>query len=68
MDLDTLYNLIGDIPVSEQIGTAIEHHTHDNYATRDEVEELKQKIEELMNLIGDIPVSEQISMAINNIK
>lgn len=68
MDLDTLSNLVGDTPVSEQIYMAIEHHDHSNYADRNEVEELKRKIEVLLNLIGDTPVSEQIAMALKNIK
>jgi hypothetical protein len=67
---DTLDNLIGDVPVSEQLGAALERmsdkrHTHDEYATRKEVDELKKKINELIDLVGDIPVSEQINNAIN---
>lgn len=73
MNLDTLDALIGDVPVSEQISMALAHvssidHTHDNYATRDEVEELKQKINVLIDLVGDTPISEQIHMALKNIK
>ena len=69
---DTIDNLIGDVPVSEQLGAALERmaskdHVHD-YATRDEIEDLKKKIDMLMNLVGDVSVSEQIYMAINNIK
>lgn len=68
---DTIDNLIGDVPVSEQLGAALSRmaskdHTHD-YATRDEIEDLKKKIEMLMNLVGDEPISAQIQMAINNI-
>ena len=68
-----LDNLIGDVPVSEQLGAALEHmaskeHTHEEYATRDEVEDLKRKIDMLINLVGDIPISEQINTAIQNIK
>lgn len=64
---DTLDNLIGDVPVSEQLGAALERmafkdHAHD-YATRNEIEELKRKIEMLIDLVGDIPVSEQINKA-----
>lgn len=67
---DTLDNLIGDVPVSEQLGAALERmavkeHRHDDYATRNEIEELKNKIEMLIDLVGDIPVSEQINNAIN---
>lgn len=73
MDLNTLDDLIGDVPVSEQLGAALErmapkNHIHENYATRDEVEYLKKKIEMLLDLVGDISVADQIAMAINNIK
>lgn len=68
----TLDSLIGDVPVSEQLGAALERmamkdHIHD-YATRDEVEDLKRKIDMLIDLVGDIPISEQINMAVKNIK
>lgn len=71
MNTNTVDNLIGDVPVSEQLASALDRmapkdHTHE-YATHDEVEELKRKIEELMNLVGDVSVSEQIHTAINNI-
>ena len=61
-------NLIGDTPVSEQLSAALERmapkdHTHD-YATRDEVEELRRKFEMLADLIGDTSVSEQIALAL----
>ena len=70
---DTLDNLIGDVPVSEQLGAALDRmseksHTHDEYATRDEVSELKKKIEMLFDLVGDIPVAEQIEAALNRSK
>ena len=70
---DTLDNLIGDVPVSEQLGAALERmaskdHTHSDYATRTEVSELKRKIDMLMDLVGDVPISEQINIAINHIK
>ena len=44
---DTLENLIGDVPVSEQLGAALERmsektHTHDEYALRKELEEVKE--------------------------
>lgn len=69
---NTLDALIGDVPVSEQLAAALERmapkdHTHD-YATHDEVEELKRKIEMLMDLVGDTRVADQIAMALNNIK
>ena len=70
---DTLDNLIGDVPVSEQLGAALDRmsqkdHVHANYATRDEVEELKRKIDMLMDLVGDTSVADQISIVLNNIK
>lgn len=64
MNLETLYNLIGDTPVSEQIMTAISSHNHSDYATRNEVEDLKRKIELLLQLVGDTSVSDQIAMAL----
>lgn len=70
---DTLDNLIGDVPVSEQLGAALgrmapKDHVHNDYATRKEIEELKRKIEMLIDLVGDLPISEQIYEAINNMK
>ena len=72
MNLDALDDLIGGVPVSEQIGAAIERmaekdHIHPMYATVDEIEELKRKVDMLINLVGDTPISEQINIAINNI-
>lgn len=64
MNLDTLYSLVGDIPVSEQIMTAIATHNHSDYATKTEVEVLNKKIELLLQLVGDTSVSDQIAMAI----
>ena len=69
---DTIDNLIGDVPVSEQLGVALERmapkdHVHE-YATRNEVEDLKRKIEMLMDLVGDESVSAQIQNALNHIK
>ena len=54
MDLNTLDNLIGDTPVSEQLGAALERmatkdHVHGEYATHDEVEELRKKFEMLLD-------------------
>ena len=68
MNTDTLLNLIGDTPVSEQIATAIACHDHKDCAKSTEVEELKRKIDLLFQLIGDMPVSEQIEMALKNTK
>lgn len=73
MNMDALDNLIGDVPVAVQLGAALERmalkdHMHDNYVTRDEIEDLKQKIDMLINLVGDTPISEQIHLAIKNMK
>ena len=70
---NTIDNLIGDVPVSEQLAAALERmapkdHAHSDCATRSEVEELKKKIELLMDLVGDTPVADQIAIALNNIK
>lgn len=64
----TLDDLIGGVPVSEQLAAALERmapkdHVH-NYATRDEIEDLKKKIEVLMDLVGDTSVASQIAMAL----
>ena len=68
---NTIDNLIGDVPVSEQLAAALERmapkeHTHSDCATRSEVEELRRKIEELIELVGDTRVADQIAMALNN--
>ena len=68
MNENTIYDLVGDVPVSEQIELALtrvapKDHTH-NYATLTEVKELKRKVEELMNLVGDTSVADQIAMAL----
>lgn len=73
MDQNTLDNLIGGVPVSEQLGAALERmaskdHVHSEYATCNEVEDLKKKIEVLIDLVGDTKVADQIATAINNIK
>ena len=70
---NTIDDLIGDVPVSEQLAAALERmapkdHAHSDCATRDEVEELRRKIEVLMDLVGDTSVADQIAMAFNNIK
>ena len=69
---NTISTLIGDVPVSEQLAAALERmspkdHTHE-YATHDEVEELRRKIDLLMDLVGDTRVADQIYMALKNIK
>lgn len=68
MNTDTLLNLVGDTPVSEQIAKAIACHDHKDCAKSAEVEELKRKIDMLLELVGDTPVAEQISMALKDIK
>lgn len=70
---ETLDALIGDVPVSEQLGAALERmapvdHAHEEYATIEELKELRKQLEKLMDLVGDAPISEQINTAINNIK
>ena len=70
---DTIYSIIGDVPVSEQIAVALEHtalkdHVHKGYAAQSDVDDLKRKIEVLMNLVGDTPVVDQINLALKNIK
>lgn len=70
---NTIDDLIGDVPVSEQLAAALERmapkdHTHSDCATKSEVEELRRKIEMLMDLVGDTSVADQIAMAFNNIK
>lgn len=47
---DLLDDIVGDVPVSEQLGAALGHmaekeHTHDEYATRVKIMELKQQVE-----------------------
>ena len=73
MNIDTLFTVVGDIPVSEQIAVALKDmatkaHTHKEYADRNDVEELKQKIELLLVLVGDTSVADQIAIALKNIK
>lgn len=71
--INNLDGIVGDVPVAEQLSIALNHmatkeHKHEEYASREEVEELKREVERLTNLIGDISVSEQISKAIKTIK
>lgn len=68
----TLSDLIGDVPVSEQLAAALERmaskdHVHE-YVTREEFEDLKKKIEALMDLVGDTSVADQIAAALINNK
>ena len=68
---DTISALVGDVPVSEQLAAALERmapkdHAHTDCATREEVQELKRKIDLLMDLVGDTSVADQIAMALKN--
>ena len=70
---EIIENIIGDTPVSVQLAMALgnmaeKDHAHDEYALRNEVEELKKKINMLVDLVGDTSVSEQIYAAIKNIQ
>ena len=71
--INNLDGIVGDVPVAEHLSIALNHmatkeHKHEEYASREEVEELKREVERLTNLIGDVSVSEQISKAIKTIK
>lgn len=73
MDQSTIDDLIGGVPVSEQLAAVLERmalkcHTHSEYAARNEIEDLTKKIEMLLELVGDTSVADQIAMAISNIK
>ncbi|MBQ8570251.1 MAG: hypothetical protein IJ444_01935 [Kiritimatiellae bacterium] len=66
---ETIEILIGDTPVSEQLSAALSYmapkgHTHDDYASKAEVDKLKKQIELLLELVGDQSVAEQINMAL----
>lgn len=66
---DTLDSIVGDAPVSEQLCIALErtaskNHTHNNYVTRDDFEELSKIVRTLVDLVGDMPISEQIAAAL----
>lgn len=70
---DTIETLIGDTPVSEQLGAALSYmatkeHVHDNYVTRDEFKILQRQVELLLQLVGDMSVAEQINTAMNAAK
>lgn len=65
--------LIGDVPVAEQLATALERmaskeHKHENYITCEEFEKLKQVVENLVDLVGDESVANQINNVIKNLK
>lgn len=70
---EAIETLIGDTPVSEQLGAALSYmapkeHVHDNYITREEYETLRRQVELLLGLVGDTSVAEQINTAINTAK
>lgn len=67
--LNNIHSLIGDTPVSEQLGIALSRmaekdHVHDCYVPLSEFIALKKKVDELESLVGDTPVSVQINEAI----
>lgn len=67
---DIIDALIGDVPVAEQLGSALnrmaeKNHEHDEYVPRAEFDELKEQLIILHQLVGDMSVAEQINMAIN---
>lgn len=73
IDPNTIENLIGDAPVSEQLDNALNRladkdHSHEEYIIRDEFNILKKQVDTLLDLVGDMSVADQISAAINNIK
>lgn len=66
---DTIEILIGDTPVSEQLGAALSYmapkeHIHENYVTREEFEAARKQVELLLELVGDTSVAEQIIAAL----
>lgn len=66
---DAIEILIGDTPVSEQLGAALSYmapkeHEHDNYVTREEFEAVRRQVELLLELVGDTSVAEQIITAL----
>ena len=70
---DILEDIIGDVPVSEQLNAALIHmaakdHEHEEYVHRAEFESLKRVVDELVDLIGDESVAAQINNAIKNVK
>ena len=70
---DILEDIIGDVPVSEQLNAALAHmaekdHEHEEYVLRSEFEYLKRVVDELITLIGDESVATQINNAIKNVK
>lgn len=65
-DLEYIFSLIGDTPVSEQICAALADIIKADYVPRAEFEELRAEVERLAALVGDTPVSEQINAAMSD--
>ena len=66
---DVAETIVGDTPVSVQLNVALDQmarkdHIHDEYATQEELNKLKEIVEQLVTLVGDISVSEQIAAAL----
>lgn len=66
--LHGIESIIGDIPVSEQISTALNGVANEQNVRElaNELSALKVKVETLIGLVGDTPVAEQINRAISN--
>lgn len=70
---DILEEIIGDVPVSEQLNSALSRmaekdHVHEEYVLRSEFESLRRIVDDLIDLVGDESVSIQINNAIKNVK
>lgn len=70
---DIIEEIVGDVPVSEQLNAALSRmaerdHAHEEYVLRSEFESLKRVVDDLIALIGDESVSAQINNAIKNVK
>lgn len=68
-EINSMGIVIGDVPVSEQLASALDHmalkeHTHEEYVPRSEVEALRREVQMLLDLVGDVSVSEQINAAL----
>ena len=66
---DVAETIVGDTPVSVQLNSALSQmakndHVHDEYATKEELNKLKEIVEQLVTLVGDSSVSEQIAAAL----
>lgn len=66
---DMTTSIVGDTPVSVQLNHALgqmaqRDHTHEEYASKDELNKLKEMVNQLLSLVGDMSVAEQISAAL----